>query len=100
MDDNFKEIELLINKVLDLQYVVILDIRNKIEYVINNQIKDDKIIENILEDLLNLFQTDETLSLYKKLCRYYYEINPHLVIDYVYLYKEMYLDDEVKELKL
>jgi hypothetical protein len=34
------------------------------------------------------------LSLYKKLCRYYFKINPEVTASYVYAYRDMWDEGE------
>jgi hypothetical protein len=34
------------------------------------------------------------LALYRKLCRYYFHINPQATAEYIKYYKEMYDEDE------
>ena len=91
---NYSELVDYINRIILLQDNIILFLKNDINYIIKNKIKDDKKIEDIFDKLLNLFQTEEVLTLFKRLCRYYYFINKELVVEYFYLYKEMYLDDD------
>ena len=100
MKDELKEICNLIKEVMSLQDGYILSLEREIDFIILNKIVDDNKVATIFDNLLNLLQTDKTLELYKKLCRYYYFVNPRLVTDYVYCYKEMYIDEDEKELKL
>ena len=99
---DLSEIKILVDEILELQKDIIKDLENRIDYVINKKVKDDDLVAELFDVLLNLLQTDEVLNLYKKLGRYYYFVNPYLVSDYINIYKDMYLDseDEIKILKL
>ena len=60
------------------------------ENVIKNNITDSKVIENILDNLLDICEDEETLLLFRKVCRYYYTINPMATVDYINFYRKMY----------
>lgn len=60
------------------------------ENVIKNNIKDSKVIENILDNLLDICEDEEALLLFRKVCRYYYTINPMATADYINFYRKMY----------
>lgn len=70
------------------QYEVV---KREIDGIINNKIRNEKYIERKLDemlDILSFYETDETLLTYRRLCRYYYPINPQATIDYIKFYKE------------
>ena len=65
----------------------------EVEMIINNKITDKGRIEKLLDSLLDYAGlTDSGLKLFKRLCKYYYKINPRVVIDYIYIYKDLYED--------
>ena len=64
-----------------------------VKEIIGSNCKDERYIESTLDRLLDLCFDDNFLVLYKKLCRYYYKLNPEATIDYVRYYLDMY-DDE------
>ncbi len=47
--------------------------------------------------MLDFCFDDKMLLLYKKLCRYYYDINPEATVSYVYAYREMWDEQESHE---
>ncbi|MDR3246021.1 MAG: hypothetical protein LBT50_06265, partial [Prevotellaceae bacterium] len=57
--------------------------------------KDIKQIERLLDGLLDFANDEKMLALFRKLCRYYYDISPIGASDYVYIYKKMWDADEV-----
>lgn len=74
-----------------------LMLKEEAEFVIENNIKDERRIEWILDNnLLELCEDEKALLLYRKICRYYYSINPIATIDYINFYKEWYDVDGVK----
>ena len=54
---------------------------------------DAKRIEHLLDGLLDFAFNPEVLLLYKKLCRYYYFIDPRATVSYVNAYREMWDED-------
>ena len=72
-----------------------LMLKEEAKFVIENNIKDERRIEWILDNLLELCKDEKALLLYRKICRYYYSFNPISTIDYINFYKEWYDVDEV-----
>ena len=62
--------------------------------VIQRQSKDVKEIEHLLNYMLDFADNERILELYRKLCRYYLDINPQATAEYIQSYKEMYDEDE------
>lgn len=62
----------------------------EVEYIINNNENNEVKIQNTLDELFELCEEDDGLLLYRRLCRYYYDINPVVAIEYVKFYKEEY----------
>ena len=62
--------------------------------VIQRQNKDIKEIEHLLNYMLDFADNEEILASYRKLCKYYYNINPQATAEYIQSYKEMYDEDE------
>jgi len=44
--------------------------------------------------MLDFCSDDKVLSLYKKLCRYYWNINPQVTANYINYFREMWDSDE------
>ena len=66
----------------------------EVEAILKAQIRDSMRIERCLDGMLDFCFDDGMLSLYKKLCRYYYGIDPAATVSYVNAYREMW--DEQK----
>ena len=67
------------------------------EQIIVNKSQDIDEIEHTLDALCEVAFNDEILSLFKKLCRYYYNIDPVATVEYIQFYREMW--DNTKEEK-
>ncbi len=75
-------------KLQEQQYQVV---KMEIDGIINNRIKNEMYIERKLDemlDILSFYENDETLLTFRKLCRYYYDINPQATAHYIMFYKE------------
>jgi len=62
--------------------------------IICSQSKDVKEIEHLLNYMLDFVDNEKILASYRKLCRYYFDINPQATAEYIQSYKEMYDADE------
>ena len=77
--------------------------RAEIEYtaqvnaIIQGQCKDAQHIEHVLTWMLDFCFDDRMLELFKKLCRYYYRIDPEATASYVYFYRDMWDSDKIPE---
>ena len=58
--------------------------------------KNTKEIELLLDYMLDFADSEEILTSYRKLCRYYFDINPKATADYIRFYKEIFDADEKK----
>jgi len=60
---------------------------------LRTQCCDRRRIEHLLDGMLDFGFDAEMVRLYKKLCRYYFEIEPVATASYVYAYRDMW-DEE------
>jgi len=65
-----------------------------VDDVIRRQSRDTKEIEHLLNYMLDFADNEEILTSYRKLCRYYLNINPQATAEYIQAYKELYDADE------
>jgi hypothetical protein len=68
-----------------------------VDAVIEGPFRDSQSIERLLDGLLDFCFDPAILLLYKKLCRYYFGIDPHATVDYVNAYREMWDSEESGE---
>jgi hypothetical protein len=66
----------------------------EVEAVIEEQSRDPKRIEFLLDGLLDFCFDTGVLSLYKRLCRYYFKINPATTAEYIHAYRDMWDSEE------
>jgi ABC-type transporter MlaC component len=66
----------------------------EVQAILNMQSSDSKRIERCLDGMLDFCFDFEMLALYKKLCRYYFEIDPESTASYVNAYRDMWDEQE------
>lgn len=67
---------------------------DEVEAILNMQSSDSKRIERCLEGMLDFCFDSKMLALHKKLCRYYFEIDPESTASYVNAYRDMWDEQE------
>lgn len=61
-----------------------------VEAILRSGCRDTRRIESTLDGLLGFCFDPDVLVIYKKLCRYYYDIDPQATASYVQFYREMW----------
>ena len=69
----------------------------KVKLLINSDSSDKNAIEHTLDALCEVAFDKEVLFLFKKLCRYYYNIDPVATAQQIQFYKEMWDNEEKPE---
>lgn len=62
----------------------------KVENLIASKTKNKNEIERLLDGLLDFCFDDGVLTLYRRVCKYYFTISPENTVSYIEYYKEMY----------
>lgn len=93
-----KEIIEIAKSIKALQKVAVqntlLICKPKVENIINSNCKDENFIEHTLDALCEVAFDNDVLILFKKLCRYYYRINPVATAEQIQFYRDMWDSDE------
>ncbi|MBI5602850.1 MAG: hypothetical protein HY879_05800 [Deltaproteobacteria bacterium] len=66
----------------------------EVEALLKAQSRDPQRIEHLLDGMLDFCFDSAMLCLYKKLCRYYFKIDPEATASYVYAYRDMWDEKE------
>jgi hypothetical protein len=66
---------------------------SEIEDILRTQCRDPRRIEHLLDGMLDFGFDAAMVCLYKKLCRYYFEMDPMATTPYVHAYRDMW-DEE------
>ena len=61
-----------------------------VENIIVSKTTDQNCIEHTLDGILDFCFDADMLLLFKKLCRYYFTINPQATASYINIYREMW----------
>ena len=92
-----KEINELGNAIMILQRKAVTQTlliwKPEAERIMDTNSKDIKAIEHTLDALCEVAFDDEVLFLFKKLCRYYYDIDPQATAEQIQFYREMWDSD-------
>ncbi len=91
MDENtlndFKDLAKQINELNEQAYYSYFPL---VEELISSKRKESNEIEHLLDRILDIACSDKGLLLYKRLCRYYWEIDKEATAHYVNTYREMW----------
>lgn len=66
----------------------------EVEEIMQAQCRDQQRIELLLDFILDFCFDSAMVRLYKKLCRYYFKIDPEATASYVNAYREMWDEQE------
>jgi hypothetical protein len=94
MDDLVQSIGELASDMQKLARIAVRQYSAEVEDILKAQSLDSRRIEKCLDGMLDFCFDDEVLALYKKLCRYYYAIDPEATVSYVNFYREMWDEQE------
>lgn len=68
----------------------------KVDTLIQTNCRDSMRIERLLDGILDFCFDAGMLLLYKKLCRYYFSIDPVATVSYITFYREMWDSDNLE----
>jgi hypothetical protein len=90
VDDPVQSIGKLVMLTQELARDAVRQYSAEVEAILRTQNRDAHHIERCLDGMLDFCFNDGMLVLYKKLCRYYYEIDPEAAVSYVHAYRKMW----------
>ena len=93
-DDAMQAIRTLAGSMRDLQRQAAQQYLPVVDDILRTHSRDTQHIERTLDGLLDFCGHEPVLQLYKKLCRYYLDIDPAATADYVNAYREYWDSDE------
>lgn len=93
LDDLVQSIGNLAKIQKDLARQVYDSYKDEVDHIIISQSRDQNRIDHALDGLLSFAFDDKVLILFKKLCRYYFIIDPQVTASYIYSYRDMW-DEE------
>ncbi len=87
-DNSAQDIISLADEIKSLARVAARQYADEVESILNKKTRSAARIERCLDGLLDFCFNDEALALYKKICRYYFDIAPAATASYVNAYRE------------
>jgi hypothetical protein len=96
-EDLIEGLKPLIEQIQQLYKLSYATNKPKVDYLIHAKIKDENTIGHLLDTLLDSCADEQVLLLFKKLCRYYWTINPVATAEYVNIYREMWDNEDMPE---
>jgi len=94
MDNLVESIGALAKDAHELARLAVQQYTTEVDAILKVQSRDSMRIERCLDGMLDFCFDDGVLALYKKLCRYYFGIDPEATASYVYAYREMWDEQE------
>lgn len=86
----FSEVRALAANLHSLHQRLVADLGPQVRVLIEQDSRDEALIEHVLDRLLDSACIPEGLSLFKALCRYYWGINPRAAAFYVDAYRQIW----------
>ncbi len=74
-------------------------IKDEIEKIIRDNVRDEMYIQRKLDEMLDIllfYENDDSLLLFRRLCKYYFSINPQITAQYINYYREQNDPEGVK----
>ncbi len=65
----------------------------ELDAIIQTRCRDPRHIEKVLDRMLGFCFDADVLLLFKRLCRYYFEIDPMATAEYIRIYRDMWDED-------
>jgi len=94
MDDLVRSMGTLVKGAQRLACVAERQYSAEVDAILKARSRDSRRIEKCLDGMLDFCFDDNVLVLYKKLCRYYFAIDPKATATYVHVYREMWEGDK------
>jgi len=94
-----KEIVRLVKKIQSSTKKAVGIYKQEFEGIIASDCHDKKRIECALDGMLDFCFDLKMLALYRKLCRYYFDIDPKATAEYIRAYRDMWDTKEEKNWK-
>jgi len=95
-DERFEPIRALAGEMQKLAELALQQYTPVVDDIIGNNSKDVHYIEQTLDRLLDFCFFEPIVHLYRRLCRYYFDIDPNATVSYIYTYRDMWDSEELK----
>ena len=85
--------------IIDLNKQKYVIVKAEIEKIIKDNVKAESYIQRKLDEMLDIllfYENDDSLLLFRRLCKYYFSINPMVTAQYITYYREQNDPEGVK----
>ena len=96
-DERFESIRVLAGEMQRLAELALQQYTPVVDHIISSNSNDVHYIEHTLDRMLDFCFFEPMVQLFRRLCRYYYDIDPNATASYVYTYRDMWDSEEPKE---
>lgn len=86
----FSDVKAIVDQFSNLANEALKVYTPMVNEIIEKQNQDENHIQRTLDYLLDFCLDEKMLTLYRRLCRYYWDINPQATANYIDYYREMY----------
>ena len=86
----FSDINAIVGQFSNLANEALRVYKPIVNEIIEKKNRDENHIQRTLDYLLDFCFDEKLLTLYRRLCRYYWNINPQATANYIDYYREMY----------
>jgi hypothetical protein len=93
-DSLFQSIKPLVESLQALNQQAVTEYAPIVENILRSRSRDTQHIEHTLDGLLGFCGSEPALVLFKKLCRHYWDIDPHATAWHINAYRELWDPDE------
>lgn len=93
-DELFENVSAIVGEMQGLAKLAHAQYAAEVDAVIAERRRDTQRIERLLDRILDFGFDDAMVQLFKRLCRYYYTIDPAATVDYVHAYRDMWDSEE------
>lgn len=86
-----QELHDMCKTIIDLNKQKYVIVKSEIEKIIRDNVKDERHIQRKLDEMIDIllfYENDDSLLLFRKLCKYYFSINPIVTTQYINYYRE------------
>ena len=80
---SFSDIKAIVDQFSNLANEALKVYTPVVNEIIEKESKDENHIQRTLDYLLDFCFDEKMLTLYRRLCRYYWDINPHATANYI-----------------
>ena len=96
-DSLFSSVSKLAARIMELQNLATKQYTPVVDDIIRSRCRDMQHIEHTLDGLLDFCGYDRAVELFRRLCRYYYTLDPHATAFYVHAYRDMWDSEETED---